>query len=64
MKIFYDFNARDIKGVDHSMSEYKSKVVLVVNVASNCGFTSQYEGLQELYNIEFCLRSKCVPQSP
>ena len=50
MKIFYDFNARDIKGVEHSMSEYKSKVVLVVNVASNCGFTSQYEGLQKLYN--------------
>ena len=50
MKIFYDFNAKDIKGVKHSMSEYKSKVVLVVNVASNCGFTSQYEGLQKLYN--------------
>ena len=49
MQIFYDFKAKDIKGIEHSMSEYKNSVVLVVNVASKCGFTSQYEGLQSLY---------------
>jgi len=49
MQSFYDFNATDITGDIKSMSEYKGKVVLVVNVASKCGFTPQYEGLQKLY---------------
>jgi len=46
---FYDFEAQDIKGNPVSMEKYRNKVVLVVNTASKCGFTPQYEGLQELY---------------
>jgi glutathione peroxidase len=49
MKHFYDFNAKSITGKEVSMSDYKGKVVLVVNVASKCGFTPQYEGLEKLY---------------
>ncbi len=49
MKNFYDFSAKSIKGEEVSMSAYKGKVVLVVNVASKCGFTPQYEGLETLY---------------
>jgi len=48
-KHFYDFEAKNIKGETISMSQYKGKVVLVVNVASECGFTPQYEGLEKLY---------------
>ena len=49
MQHFYDFEAHDITGKTVSMSSYKGKVVLVVNVASECGFTPQYKGLEKLY---------------
>ena len=46
---FYDFTVKDITGKDYPLSQLKGKKVLVVNTASKCGFTPQYEGLQELY---------------
>jgi glutathione peroxidase len=45
----YDFKVKNIKGQEVSLSEYKGKVLLIVNVASKCGFTPQYKGLEELY---------------
>ena len=46
---FYDFHAQDIEGNIISMNDFKGKKVLVVNVASRCGYTPQYEGLQKLH---------------
>ena len=46
---FYDFTVKDINGKDYPLSQLKGKKVLVVNTASKCGHTPQYEGLQELY---------------
>lgn len=45
----YDFSVKDIDGKEILLSKYKNKVLLIVNVASKCGFTPQYEGLEKLY---------------
>lgn len=45
----YDFNAKDINGKDISLSKYKGKVLLIVNTATGCGFTPQYNALEALY---------------
>lgn len=49
MNNFYDFEAQDVAGKLIKMSEYQGKMVLIVNVASHCGFTKQYAGLEKLY---------------
>ncbi|NLK28392.1 MAG: glutathione peroxidase [Clostridiales bacterium] len=45
----YDFTVKDRNGVEVSLSDYKGKVLLIVNTATQCGFTPQYEKLQTLY---------------
>jgi glutathione peroxidase len=45
----YDFSAQDIDGKERSLSEFRGKLLLIVNVASQCGFTPQYKGLEELH---------------
>ena len=49
MSQFYSFTMKDIDGNDYSFDQLKNKVVLIVNTASKCGFTPQYEELQRLY---------------
>ena len=45
----YEFIVKDINGKDIKLSDYRDRVMLIVNVASRCGFTPQYEGLQKLF---------------
>ena len=49
-KIFYDLNIESISGEIINFGDFKDKVVLVVNTASYCGFTKQYEDLQDLWD--------------
>tara|TARA_B100001540_G_C15576523_1_gene537470 strand:+ start:121 stop:630 length:510 start_codon:yes stop_codon:yes gene_type:complete len=49
-KSFHDFSIESISGEDIVLADYKDKVVLLVNTASQCGFTPQYAGLQKIYD--------------
>ena len=49
MSSIYDFNVKDRKGNDVSLSEYKGKVLLIVNTATGCGFTPHYDPLEAMY---------------
>ena len=48
-KLAYDFNFNDLDGSPLNLAEYKGKVIIVVNVASQCGFTKQYEDMQKVW---------------
>ena len=48
-KLAYDFNFNELDGSPLSLTEYKDKVIVVVNVASQCGFTRQYEDMQKVW---------------
>ena len=48
-KLAYDFSFNDLDGSLLNLSEYKDKVIIVVNVASQCGFTSQYDDMQKIW---------------
>lgn len=45
----YEFQAKRLNGKEQSLAEYEGKVMIIVNTASKCGFTPQYEGLEKLY---------------
>src|ERR1700759_3395293 len=49
MTTIYDFTARSLQGKDVPLADYRGKPMLIVNTASKCGFTPQYEGLEKLY---------------
>ena len=50
-KIFYDFSIESISGETIDLNQYKNKVILIVNTASYCGFTKQYDELQKLWDL-------------
>ena len=49
MKTAFDYTATNLQGKEVSLSDYRGKFMLIVNVASKCGFTPQYTGLEELF---------------
>ena len=56
-KLAYDFNFKDLDGSSLNLSEYKGKVIVVVNVASQCGFTNQYEDMQNIW-VKYAVKAE------
>ena len=50
-KLAYDFSFKDLDGSKLSLSEFKDKIIIVINVASQCGFTSQYADMQKIWEM-------------
>ena len=50
-KLAYDFSFKDLDGSKLSLSEFKDKIIIVINVASQCGFTSQYVDMQKIWEM-------------
>jgi len=48
-KLAYDFKFKDLEGSSLNLSDYKGKIIVVINVASQCGFTKQYEDMQKIW---------------
>ena len=48
-KLAYDFNFNNLDGEEIELSNYKNKVIVIINVASQCGFTNQYEDMQKIW---------------
>ena len=53
MRTIYDFTVKDRKGGNVSLKEYANEVILIVNTATKCGFTPQYEELEKLYERHY-----------
>jgi glutathione peroxidase len=63
MKTVYDFTVKDRKGKDVSLKEYANEVLLIVNTATKCGFTPQYEELERLYK-DYHSQGFCILDFP
>jgi len=63
MKTIYDFTVKDRKGKDVSLKEYANEVLLIVNTATKCGFTPQYEELERLYK-DYHSQGFCILDFP
>ena len=50
-KLAYDFSFKDLDGSELSLAEFKGKIIIVINVASQCGFTSQYTDMQKIWEM-------------